>query len=362
MIRGNGKALRYINFKAAWWFIPVIFAELVAFYGINLVTVGIELVSYKDEFILYSLYGLRNIFIVETISITLIAMSAVLFYLDRRTPSAAFAASMPYSKKEVFLNKWVVGAYNIVAAFFTAYVALSIILINKSLWKVFFIELTLWTVVTMLMYLFIFSFIMMVQTACNSTWFGTLTTTLIAALPIVFMLLVYSQYIRYDIFHIVYTYRPDFLPENLMEGTAYKLFAVFYSLYSPHYHGILDYSILSDSFYCSETFTFIRCAAYIILTIVFMGISIIIYKRNNAGNITGIAGMQILFKLIISFYISMIILASIALIKGFVRFDWIIVFGFIIPLFIYMFALSQKKPWKRLTYRFAKSYRRAEDI
>ncbi|KNY27457.1 hypothetical protein Bccel_2728 [Pseudobacteroides cellulosolvens ATCC 35603 = DSM 2933] len=350
------KDLRDTNFKAVWWFIPIIFAELFAFYGIDIIR------GYPTE----QLYGLRNMIIIGIISITLIAMSSVLFNIDRKTSSASIVVCIPYSENHVLLNKFLVGAYNIVAAFFMAYVAFNIILISQFCWKANFVELTIWTITTLLMYLFIFSFIMMVQSSCNSTWFGTLMTILVTALPVVIMALIFSQYFRYHLQSIDEYFLPvfpGFLPKSLLEGTIQSVFILilaFFGLSSKYYSfnsiyyssdAYNNYSpsygtLLADRFYCNITFDFIRCAVYIILTIGFIYAAAIIYRKNAAGKtnrFTGITWIEKLFKLIISFYIGCLMLYLIALNIGFVRLDFIIVFTLIVPIFIYKFVLPKSE-------------------
>lgn len=102
------KALLYRDWKYSKWFIPILFLEIFR----------IIIPSFsRDEYgrIVLDIFMNKSNGLGGTVltALTLAVMASVLFSFDRNFTSYSFSASMPFSRREIVISKWLVGFYNV---------------------------------------------------------------------------------------------------------------------------------------------------------------------------------------------------------------------------------------------------------
>jgi hypothetical protein len=330
MIRLTGKALIYRDFKTSFWFVPILFVELLLVYSWEFIIdkgAGLEISSFD-----YS----RTIAALIIVSFTMLLMSAVLFHYEKRFTYHTLCASMPFSKSEIIISKWLVGVYNIAISFSAFYVVLNCLLIRNYMWKRLIIDTTKLYITAMLVAIFIFGLMLLLQSANGSTWLGSFITFLCAAVPVTVLSVIYGVYRKY-LFGDLLT--PGFLDGHLFKNICYKLykgiffmmgmdFDIFYPLgysYKPNAPGIGE--------------TFVRCLVYIALIVFVFLISLFIFKKSRyekMGHIASVGGMEKFYRAVISYSSSFLVFVLVSIIGGDMRLDLAVLFCVIIPILLYL--------------------------
>jgi ABC-type transport system involved in multi-copper enzyme maturation permease subunit len=97
----------------------------------------------------------------------IIILAVILFMGEKTSETQGFVASMPFTRKEILLNKWIVGVISILISFVVTYVLLSLLYVvnitrlDTSLNP--YSDIVRWFFMDTFQYMFIFTFIMLAQ-------------------------------------------------------------------------------------------------------------------------------------------------------------------------------------------------------
>ncbi|OPZ94438.1 MAG: hypothetical protein BWY74_00562 [Firmicutes bacterium ADurb.Bin419] len=330
------KALLYRDWKYSKWFIPVLFLELLWVY--------IPIFLQRNEYgriILYDMmYPDTGRGIVIYVFFTLTVMASVMFTFDRSTISCSFAASMPFTKKEIIASKWFVGFYNIFVACISVYVIENVILILDHNWAENFVLITLSSVSNMLYLLFILGFILMLQSINGTVFVGGLISLVFAAVPGTLIYLIRNVYSRYNEIFLM----PSFIKNT--SDFVWKFIVLLMDFLG--LDTISDIST-SDFLYSSgmidlqkymSYWTPIKIIIYLAAVVLMFIVSVKLFCKSKFelnGRITTVVGCNRLYKAIMAFYAGFLIHAVYLLVAGRIAFrpDIVIVSCVIIPVPFY---------------------------
>lgn len=186
----TNKALLFRDWKYSKWFIPILLLELFYFNipgFINKGEFGRVYPSYMPEFSE-----------IVVIAVTLIVMASVMFAFDRNLQSYSLAASMPFTKREIIVSKWLVGFYNVSIAYFVIFAVMNVLLIINNCWVEYFGLCAFSFISNFLFALCILGVVLMIQSMSGSVIGGNLFSVLFAAVPYTFVYFVQSIYTRYS--------------------------------------------------------------------------------------------------------------------------------------------------------------------
>lgn len=274
------KAIRYRDLKAVWWFLPVIFFELFFLYTGNLVIKGIEPQIYSTK-------SVRTVIFLFAVSFTLVMMSKVLFGFERNREYYTFSASMPFTKKQILGSKLLTGIFIITAAFAVQYVVLNYILTKEGFWKQFIPEVSLRYASIYMMVMFVFAFIIMLNSANLWGLKENLVALFLSIVPITVLLVMYGRYSCYrymsanKYFDFYFSMRNQ--GQNFFDNIFLNILnGVFFS-FNPD-PAAMSIGIVSD--FNEEnpdilTPIFISCGIYLVLIIALLYIACFFIKRNK---------------------------------------------------------------------------------
>lgn len=104
---------------------------------------------------------------------TVIVLSIILFVGEKNSETQGFIASMPFTRKEIILNKWFVGAFSIIVSFVVVFIFLSMFYVANlnALDAVLnpYSDLVKWFFIDTMQYVCIFTFSILIQTVMGNS-------------------------------------------------------------------------------------------------------------------------------------------------------------------------------------------------
>ncbi|MDQ2087775.1 hypothetical protein RBH29_15195 [Herbivorax sp. ANBcel31] len=343
------KALLYRDWKYSKWFILPL--TLIFLYNSTSSLFGLHDETPRNYRQLGDFLGPEMLYIF-LVFFTLTFMSFVLFYPDRKPLNYTFSASLPFKRKDIILSKWLTGFFNILSAHFIIYILANVGLILTYSWKTDFINLTRVLLIDFLTIIFMFGFLMMIQSLKTSPTLGVATATVIAAFPLSLMYWFSCITTHY---YTQYFFIPDLLKSffnssffNILLGGVWKLFG-----FNIRFHTSSLFNVSTDYYHFGEVNAnfFLRVFALILLTIAFYHFSKKAYEKNNFeenDQVTTFKNLSPLFKILGLYYISFIIhqiLSSVSseyTLRLFAP-DIVLLFCVIIPLLAYFILIKTSK-------------------
>ncbi|MBK5241729.1 ABC transporter permease subunit [Clostridium sp.] len=213
-------------------------------------------------------YVLVMIFVV-----ILIAM--ILFAGEKASENQGFLASMPFTRKEIILNKWIVGVLSILISFVVTYIFLSLLYVANinNLDTVLnpYSDIVIWVLMDIFQYICIFTFIMLAQTVMGNSIVAGIVGGIILIVPYFITLVLQSLIDRFymENFYIIVDkigpwlniYSYNLTQERWLENTANsgkELYRTFY---------YIDYKL--------------KLLILFILTCLFLYLSYVSYKKRS---------------------------------------------------------------------------------
>lgn len=115
-------------------------------------------------------------------------LAIILFIGEKTSETQGFTVSMPFTRKEIILNKWLVGVFSIIISFVVTFIALSLFYaanlyyIDTNLNP--YLDIVKWLFMDMTFYCSIFTFIMFVQTVMGNSIVSSIVGAIILLVPI----------------------------------------------------------------------------------------------------------------------------------------------------------------------------------
>lgn len=117
----------------------------------------------------------------------IILLSVILFTSDKSSETQGFVASMPFTRKEIILNKWIVGVLSILVSFVVTYIFLSLFYVanTNSLDTALnpYSDIVRWFFMDTFQYICIFTFMMLAQTVMGNSIVSAVVGGIIFEVP-----------------------------------------------------------------------------------------------------------------------------------------------------------------------------------
>ncbi|MPQ30699.1 hypothetical protein E4V42_04530 [Clostridium estertheticum] len=142
----------------------------------------------------YSIYLFIMVIVVIILAITL-------FIGEKTSENQGFIASMPFTRKEIIINKWLIGVLSLLISFLITYIFLSLFYfknissINTILNP--YSDIVKWFFMDTVQYICIFTFMMLMQSVMGNSIVSGMIGGLILVIPTVILRLVQELVIRY---------------------------------------------------------------------------------------------------------------------------------------------------------------------
>ncbi|HEX9058587.1 MAG TPA: hypothetical protein VF941_00240 [Clostridia bacterium] len=270
------KALIFRDWKYSKWFIPVIFIELFFMYVPGFLTTGE--VSQLNAPGIYGGEGERFAFYILLLALTISLMSINLFHYDTNPSCRTLSASMPFTRKEIIISKWLVGLYNISMPQFAVFLIMNSLLICNFCWTNYFLNLLSWSIVNFLILLALFSFTVLVQSMNSSSILGGIMASLFALFPItLFSMLSGIIDKHYGEQNILL---PDFLERFVRSGITNKIVSWVNFLFNTGNADIMTYP--NNAFNQSLSGFILRCIFFLLFTLTFLVLSTMFFRKSSS--------------------------------------------------------------------------------
>lgn len=332
------RALIFRDWKYSKWFIPVIFIELFFMYVPGFLIPG-ELSSQLNSSGFYGDNGEKFIFYILLLSLTISLMSINLFHYDTNLSCCTLSGSMPFTRKEIILSKWLVGIYNLSICYFSIFVIMNSILICNFCWTNYFMNLLLWSTVNFLISICLFGLIVLIQSTSASSVFGGILASLFVAFPAtVFGILYGVVNTHYGSLNI---FVPDFLDSFIRSGLINKTVSFIKYIFNAGNDGIFPF----DPFAQSTSDFILRCLFFLLISFAFFVLSLRLFRKDNFyGNIFAAYKFDLARKIsmalvayMLGFALNMFFLCIVGAGIG-LRPDIVILFCIAIPILLYFVA------------------------
>lgn len=192
------KAIFYKEFKIAKWFLFMLILEFTMFFykGISRFLKHINVLmanSINDEVrrqilcdieeILYWRHNGRYIFIL----LTIIVMAVVIVGRDRTNKGYETLGSMNFKREEIIMTKWITGVLTLLLFLLIIFVYIEIIWFSNKNLKFFGLTqgmLFQWFIINFLTFVFIYTFIVLIECLCGKEVLGGILGSIFLILPI----------------------------------------------------------------------------------------------------------------------------------------------------------------------------------
>ncbi|MBU3200446.1 ABC transporter permease [Clostridium estertheticum] len=155
--------------------------------------------SRTDRWFNNGLYGMNSYYFVMALVVIILAI--ILFKGEKTSETQGFIASMPFTRKEIIINKWIVGVISLLISFIVTYIFLSIFYVtnindlNTTLNP--YSDIVRWFFMDAFQYICIFTFMMLVQAVIGNIIVSGMIGGLILVVPTFILRLVQELVIRY---------------------------------------------------------------------------------------------------------------------------------------------------------------------
>ncbi|NLL07117.1 MAG: hypothetical protein GX270_15365 [Clostridiaceae bacterium] len=333
-MKSINKALIYRDWKYTKWFMPIIFIVLLFSMLIN-----ISGDSYGDLIVNEFGFNIGTWIVVAM----LLIMTSIMFSFDRNLSSYSLAASMPFTRKEIILSKWFVGAYNLLIPFSSVYVILNMILIVNNCWldKIGFVTFSI--TFNLMFLLCVFGFFIMIQAINGTVFLGSFISALFIAIPYSFV----------HIIHNIYSfYQGRYLVPSIIVNTEKVMNSIFiFITYILNINPLVDADTIKylkqnpiDELMILVNYEYhLKCiglAFYIVSLIVLFKLSIKLFSKSKSeinGRITTVNGVNKIYKIVLAYYTGYLLHTLFAGIfdGAFYRLDLVVLFYFVLPIPLY---------------------------
>ncbi|MBU3176613.1 ABC transporter permease [Clostridium estertheticum] len=156
-----------------------------------------------DRWFNNGLYGRSSYYFVMVFLVIILAI--ILFKGEKTSETQGFIASMPFTRKEIIFNKWLVGVVSLLISFIVTYIFLSVFYVtnindlNTTLNP--YSDIVKWFFMDTFQYICIFTFIMLVQAVMGNSIVSGMVGGIILGVPTFILMLVQGlvmRYYRYD--------------------------------------------------------------------------------------------------------------------------------------------------------------------
>lgn len=333
-MKSINKALIYRDWKYTKWFMPIIFIVLLFSMLIN-----ISGDSYGDLIVNEFGFNIGTWIVVAM----LLIITSIMFSFDRNLSSYSLAASMPFTRKEIILSKWFVGAYNLLIPFSSVYVILNMILIVNNCWldKIGFVTFSI--TFNLMFLLCVFGFFIMIQAINGTVFLGSFISALFIAIPYSFV----------HIIHNIYSfYQGRYLVPSIIVNTEKVMNSIFiFITYILNINPLVDADTIKylkqnpiDELMILVNYEYhLKCiglAFYIVSLIVLFKLSIKLFSKSKSeinGRITTVNGVNKIYKIVLAYYTGYLLHTLFAGIfdGAFYRLDLVVLFYFVLPIPLY---------------------------
>jgi len=130
-----------------------------------------------------------------------ILLAIILFVGEKASETQAFIASMPFTRKEIILNKWLVGVLSLLMSFVVTYIFLSIFYaanindLNTTLNP--YTDIIKWFFIDTFQYICIFTFIILAQAVMGNSIVSSIVGGIILLVPLFITIVVQNLTVRY---------------------------------------------------------------------------------------------------------------------------------------------------------------------
>lgn len=148
------------------------------------------------------LYGSESYYFV--MAFIVIVLAIILFIGEKTSETKGFIASMPFTRKEIILNKWFVGVVSILVSFVVTYIILSLIyvtninIINTTVNP--YLDIVKMLFIDGLLYICIFTFMILIQTIMGNSIVAGVVGGVILCVPLFIATVVQSEAGRWYVF------------------------------------------------------------------------------------------------------------------------------------------------------------------
>ncbi|MCB2293390.1 ABC transporter permease [Clostridium algoriphilum] len=130
-----------------------------------------------------------------------IILAIILFIGEKTSETQGFIASMPFTRKEIILNKWIVGVISLIISFIVTYIVLSLFYLanintlNTTLNP--YSDIVKWFFMDIFQYVFIFTFMMMAQAVMGNSIVAAIVGGIIIYVPSFILMVVQDLVVRH---------------------------------------------------------------------------------------------------------------------------------------------------------------------
>ncbi|MBU3160038.1 ABC transporter permease [Clostridium frigoris] len=174
----------------------------------------------------------------------IILLAITLFIGEKTSETQGFMASMPFTRKEIIINKWFVGVSGLLISFLVTYVFLSLFYfanikgIDRALSP--YSDIIRWFFMDTFQYICIFTFLMLIQAVMGNSIVSTIVGGIILVVPLFITMVVQNLTVRsygyiqgrYMIFDKLYTwlsiYSYNLPQQNFVNITINEVAGTFY--------------------------------------------------------------------------------------------------------------------------------------
>ncbi|MCB2352918.1 ABC-2 transporter permease [Clostridium estertheticum] len=152
-----------------------------------------------DRWFNNGLYGESSYYFVMVFVVIILAI--ILFKGEKTSETEGFIASMPFTRKEIIINKWLVGVLSLLISFIVTYIFLSIFYVtnindlNTTLNP--YSDIVRWFFIDTFQYICIFTFIMLMQAVMGNIIVSGMVGGIILGVPIFISMVVQELVMRY---------------------------------------------------------------------------------------------------------------------------------------------------------------------
>ncbi|NNU76743.1 ABC-2 transporter permease [Clostridium estertheticum] len=154
--------------------------------------------SRTDRWFNNGLYGMNSYYFVMVLVV--IILTIILFKGEKTSETQGFIASMPFTRKEIIINKWLVGVLSLLISFIVTYIFLSIFYVtnindlNTTLNP--YSDIVRWFFIDTFQYICIFTFIMLMQAVMGNSIVSGMVGGIILGVPIFISIVVQGLVMR----------------------------------------------------------------------------------------------------------------------------------------------------------------------
>lgn len=218
------------------------------------------------------LYGKDTYFFVMVFVIVL--LSVILFIGEKTSETQGFMASMPFTRKEIILNKWFVGVLSIIISFVVTYIFLSLFYASNinSINTVLnpYSDIVKWFFINMIQYICIFTFMMLIQSVMGNSIVSGIVGAIILLVPW-FVVVVVKEI-------ITQVTKQSFL---LFDKASDWINIYGYNLAHQEYFNVVSNNVTTSYINYDYNDYILKVLILSILTCLFLYLSFVSYKKRN---------------------------------------------------------------------------------